>query len=137
MSVQVATIHTQLRMNNIKFLSTNVKQAGAFNSIKYININISLICQIPEEAHYWSKQHFVIMKIIKTPISNGQCIYAFRLIVIAEKDVVYEKFPIPLINRLEKHFLTMATILNDQQNQLLGKLKKWVQDFSSCNRTMR
>lgn len=27
----------------------------------------------------------------------------FRLIVIEEKDVVYEQFPVPLINRLEKH----------------------------------
>ena len=53
-----------------------------------------------------------------------------RLIVVAEKAVVYEKFPIPLINRLEKHFLTMATILDDLQKELLKDLEKWVEAFS-------
>jgi hypothetical protein len=35
----------------------------------------------------------------------------FRLVLIAEDVDVYEKFPIPLINRLEKHFLGMETML--------------------------
>ncbi|XP_062573652.1 E3 ubiquitin-protein ligase rnf213-alpha-like, partial [Saccostrea cucullata] len=35
----------------------------------------------------------------------------FRLIVVAEKDTVYRQFPIPLINRLEKHFLNISTLL--------------------------
>lgn len=37
----------------------------------------------------------------------------FRLVLIAEDLDVYEKFPIPLINRLEKHFLGMETILTE------------------------
>ncbi|KAL3881508.1 hypothetical protein ACJMK2_027940, partial [Sinanodonta woodiana] len=53
----------------------------------------------------------------------------FRLIVVAEKDVVYKKFPIPLINRLEKHFLTVNTILTREQSQLAEELEKWVKDF--------
>ena len=43
----------------------------------------------------------------------------FRLIVIAEDSDVHDKFPIPLINRLEKHFLGMETML--RQGQLLTK----------------
>ena len=35
----------------------------------------------------------------------------FRLVLIAEDKDVYEKFPIPLINRLEKHYLGMETML--------------------------
>ncbi|KAF2974844.1 hypothetical protein EK904_013645 [Melospiza melodia maxima] len=34
----------------------------------------------------------------------------FRLIVIEEKEVVYKHFPIPLINRLEKHYLDISTV---------------------------
>ncbi|XP_031561517.1 E3 ubiquitin-protein ligase RNF213-like [Actinia tenebrosa] len=55
----------------------------------------------------------------------------FRLIVIAEKDTVYKKFPIPLINRLEKHFLLWSTSLTKPQEELVATLKGWVQRFSS------
>ena len=53
-----------------------------------------------------------------------------RLIVIAEKDVVYNKFPIPLINRLEKHFLVMSSGLTEPQKELTKKLKSWVEYFA-------
>ena len=54
-----------------------------------------------------------------------------RLILIAEKDTVYEKFPTPLINRLEKHFVLTSSVLNKWQEILLKNLDKWVQDFSN------
>ena len=53
-----------------------------------------------------------------------------RLIVVAEKDDVYERFPIPLINRLEKHLLVMSTGLNERQARLVEQLKEWVELFS-------
>ncbi|XP_041646892.1 E3 ubiquitin-protein ligase rnf213-alpha-like isoform X2 [Cheilinus undulatus] len=53
----------------------------------------------------------------------------FRLIVIEEKEVVYEQFPIPLINRLEKHYLDINTVLGDQQKDIVKQLQKWVDDF--------
>uniref|UniRef100_UPI00358DE57A E3 ubiquitin-protein ligase rnf213-alpha-like n=1 Tax=Myxine glutinosa TaxID=7769 RepID=UPI00358DE57A len=55
----------------------------------------------------------------------------FRLIVIEEKDVVYDKFPVPLINRLEKHCLEMTTILTQEQQDFTNELKKWAEDFSA------
>ncbi|KAK3585590.1 hypothetical protein CHS0354_036776 [Potamilus streckersoni] len=55
----------------------------------------------------------------------------FRLIVVAEKDVVYQKFPIPLINRLEKHFLTVNTMLTQEQGDLAKWLEKWADTFST------
>ncbi|XP_053396017.1 E3 ubiquitin-protein ligase rnf213-alpha-like [Mercenaria mercenaria] len=61
----------------------------------------------------------------------------FRLIVIAEKDTVYKKFPIPLINRLEKHFLTINTMLTEKQRLLASKLEQWARDFSSQNQSFR
>ncbi|XP_077980129.1 E3 ubiquitin-protein ligase rnf213-alpha-like [Glandiceps talaboti] len=54
----------------------------------------------------------------------------FRLIVVADKQHVYEKFPIPLINRLEKHFLAMTTLLTPEQSGIVDRLQKWVTDFS-------
>ncbi|XP_021363666.1 E3 ubiquitin-protein ligase rnf213-alpha-like isoform X2 [Mizuhopecten yessoensis] len=56
----------------------------------------------------------------------------FRLIVVAEKQVVYDKFPIPLINRLEKHFLNVSTMLTEQQLELAERLEKWAKDFVNC-----
>uniref|UniRef100_A0A669PUC8 RING-type E3 ubiquitin transferase n=2 Tax=Phasianus colchicus TaxID=9054 RepID=A0A669PUC8_PHACC len=53
----------------------------------------------------------------------------FRLIVIEEKDVVYKHFPIPLINRLEKHYLDISTVLDKEQREKVKELKKWVLDF--------
>ena len=57
-----------------------------------------------------------------------------RLILIAEKDTVYEKFPIPLINRLEKHFVLTRTVLLSWQERVLDALVKWVQQFSRVER---
>ncbi|XP_052062678.1 E3 ubiquitin-protein ligase rnf213-alpha-like isoform X2 [Mytilus californianus] len=54
---------------------------------------------------------------------------AFRLIVVAEKQIVYDKFPIPLINRLEKHFLSLKTMLTPSQLELTVKLQDWAQQF--------
>ena len=42
----------------------------------------------------------------------------FRLIVIAEDDDVKDRFPIPLINRLEKHYLGNETILSQIHGDL-------------------
>ncbi|XP_046860850.1 E3 ubiquitin-protein ligase rnf213-alpha-like [Xenia sp. Carnegie-2017] len=55
----------------------------------------------------------------------------FKLIVIAEKDDVYKRFPIPLINRLEKHLLVMSTGLTKPQTVLVKELKDWVERFST------
>ncbi|XP_026716672.1 E3 ubiquitin-protein ligase RNF213 isoform X2 [Athene cunicularia] len=57
----------------------------------------------------------------------------FRLIVIEEKDVVYKHFPIPLINRLEKHYLDISTVLDKGQRETVKELKKWVQEFAAAN----
>ncbi|KAJ8345992.1 hypothetical protein SKAU_G00301850, partial [Synaphobranchus kaupii] len=53
----------------------------------------------------------------------------FRLIVIEEKEVVYKQFPIPLINRLEKHYLDINTVLKSDQKGLVRELEKWVGQF--------
>eukprot|EP00092_Neocalanus_flemingeri_P023314 GFUD01025278.1.p1 GENE.GFUD01025278.1~~GFUD01025278.1.p1 ORF type:complete len:2291 (+),score=510.26 GFUD01025278.1:413-6874(+) len=53
----------------------------------------------------------------------------FRLVLVAEDKDVYSRFPIPLINRLEKHFLGMETILQHGFTNLVDKLRLWVRSF--------
>lgn len=55
------------------------------------------------------------------------------MIVIAEKDVVYNSFPIPLINRLEKHFLVTLTSLTVDQMELVEKIGIWADDFAEVS----
>jgi hypothetical protein len=54
------------------------------------------------------------------------------LIVVAEKDDVYNRFAIPLINRLEKHLLVMSTGLTECQLTLVKELQEWVKLFSEA-----
>ncbi|XP_029997116.1 E3 ubiquitin-protein ligase rnf213-alpha-like isoform X2 [Sphaeramia orbicularis] len=57
----------------------------------------------------------------------------FRLIVIEEREVVYKQFPIPLINRLEKHYLDIHTVLKAEQKIMVNELEKWVGLFVSLS----
>ncbi|XP_057717215.1 E3 ubiquitin-protein ligase rnf213-alpha-like isoform X2 [Corythoichthys intestinalis] len=57
----------------------------------------------------------------------------FRLIVIEEREVVYKQFPIPLINRLEKHYLDIHTVLTTEQRRLVEELEEWVKVVSVGN----
>ncbi|XP_071951998.1 E3 ubiquitin-protein ligase rnf213-alpha-like [Antedon mediterranea] len=59
---------------------------------------------------------------------------SFRLIVVADKEVVRTRFPIPLINRLEKHFLAMTTMLSEEQLQVVKRLEDWVESFIASKR---
>ncbi|RVE59876.1 hypothetical protein OJAV_G00193340 [Oryzias javanicus] len=54
----------------------------------------------------------------------------FRLVVIEDQKKVYENFPIPLINRLEKHRVDRSTDLEVWQHRVLDKLRGWLQGFS-------
>ncbi|KAI3368624.1 hypothetical protein L3Q82_025623, partial [Scortum barcoo] len=55
----------------------------------------------------------------------------FRLIVVEEKEVVYKQFPIPLINRLEKHYLDINTVLRSEHKETARQLRRWVDAFVS------
>ncbi|XP_072256671.1 E3 ubiquitin-protein ligase RNF213 [Pyxicephalus adspersus] len=57
----------------------------------------------------------------------------FRLVVIEEKETVYKDFPVPLINRLEKHYLDINTFLKKEQKVIVKELEDWVKDFTKGN----
>ena len=58
----------------------------------------------------------------------------FRLIMIEEEKVA-RHFPIPLLNRLEKHFLGMESVLNSNLMKLRKKLSDNLEAFSNVPRT--
>ncbi|KAJ8011123.1 hypothetical protein DPEC_G00054920 [Dallia pectoralis] len=53
----------------------------------------------------------------------------FKLIVIEDQEVVYKQFPIPLINRLEKHYLDINTVLQNDPKETVKQLQQWVEEF--------
>ncbi|XP_010769191.1 E3 ubiquitin-protein ligase rnf213-alpha [Notothenia coriiceps] len=57
----------------------------------------------------------------------------FRLIVIEEREVVYKQFPIPLINRLEKHYMDIHTVLKTEQTKIAEELEGWLKLFVSLS----
>lgn len=54
----------------------------------------------------------------------------FKLVVAEDQKKVYEQFPVPLINRLEKHRLDRSTDLEPWQHRVLHTLTEWVKEFS-------
>ena len=58
----------------------------------------------------------------------------FRLIMIEEEKIA-RTFPIPLLNRLEKHFLGMESILSTKLVELRQKLSENLEEFSDVPRT--
>ncbi|XP_072028883.1 E3 ubiquitin-protein ligase rnf213-alpha-like isoform X2 [Amphiura filiformis] len=80
-------------------------------------------------AHYKDKRYVALG--LGTHRVKCKVDQQFRLIVIADKTDVYEHFPTPLINRLEKHFLSSSTMLTPTQLNLVAELNHWVQEFSS------
>ncbi|XP_017573370.2 E3 ubiquitin-protein ligase rnf213-beta isoform X2 [Pygocentrus nattereri] len=59
----------------------------------------------------------------------------FRLVVIEDQEKVYDKFPVPLKNRLEKHRVDRSTDLTPWQHRVLAKLRIWVNAFSHAGST--
>ena len=53
----------------------------------------------------------------------------FRLILVAEDKDVYDKFPIPLVNRLEKHYMGMETIMDTKFHPSVERLRNWVTEY--------
>lgn len=49
--------------------------------------------------------------------------------VIADRDEALQRFPVALINRLEKYFYTTETDMTKPQRDLVRLLKDWVDDF--------
>lgn len=56
-----------------------------------------------------------------------------RLVVIADKHKVHTQFPIPLINRLEKHYISATSLLEPEQREVKNRLEEWALKFIKPN----
>ncbi|KAF6032077.1 hypothetical protein EB796_009577 [Bugula neritina] len=61
----------------------------------------------------------------------------FRLVVIADKNKVHSQFPIPLINRLEKHYISATSLLNTQQHTVKERIENWATQFVTPQRRLQ
>ena len=57
----------------------------------------------------------------------------FKLIVIADYSTVYEHFPSALINRFEKHTLTVSSVLSEEQKEMAIELSSWAVRFAKID----
>lgn len=59
----------------------------------------------------------------------------FRLIIVADKKAVYDlkKYPIPLLNRLEKHSVSTDSILNDKMKRVVRNVIKWAEELTKIS----
>ncbi|XP_034426662.1 E3 ubiquitin-protein ligase rnf213-beta-like [Hippoglossus hippoglossus] len=93
------------------------------------NLYESLYDALNQYYVYLSKQRYVDLGLgshrVKCRVHTN-----FRLVVVEDQKKVYEFFPVPLINRLEKHRLDRSTDLEPWQHRALHKLKEWVKAFS-------
>ncbi len=57
------------------------------------------------------------------------------MIVVADKKNVYnpKKYPIPLVNRLEKHLLSIDSILNPKMKDIVKKINKWLEGITEIS----
>ncbi|XP_060590421.1 E3 ubiquitin-protein ligase rnf213-alpha-like, partial [Ruditapes philippinarum] len=112
-------------INKIKVCMETGKTVILLNSE---NLYESLYDALNQYYVYFGGERYVDLGLgthrVKCPVHKN-----FRLIVVAEKQTVYKKFPIPLINRLEKHFLTINTMLSPEQQQVVDKLENWAKEF--------
>ena len=53
----------------------------------------------------------------------------FKLIIIADSKTVYNHFPSALINRFEKHLLTVSSVLSPEERMVASTLSVWANDF--------
>ena len=63
-----------------------------------------------------------------------QLLLVCRLLVIADKNKVHTQFPIPLINRLEKHYVSATSLLDSEhkdgrQKEVKQRLEVWAGKF--------
>ena len=69
----------------------------------------------------------------KVNVLNQNDLLLLRLIVLADEKVVQKRFPAPLLNRLEKHFLVTDSMLTDDEKEIKKTLDEWVKGFGTIS----
>ncbi|XP_071319372.1 E3 ubiquitin-protein ligase rnf213-beta isoform X2 [Trachinotus anak] len=114
---------------NVNRVKTCMETGRTVILLNMQNLYESLYDALNQYYVYLSKQQYVDLGLgshrVKCRVHTN-----FRLVVVEDQKKVYEHFPVPLINRLEKHRLDRSTDLEPWQHRVLDKLKEWVKEFS-------
>jgi hypothetical protein len=115
---------------NISRIKHSMEIGNTVILLNFDNLYESLYDALNQYYHTFAGQKYVDLGLgthrVKCSVHDS-----FRLIVIAEKSSVYDtkRFPIPLINRLEKHYLSATTMLKPEQEKIFHKIKEWIDKF--------
>lgn len=114
---------------NVNRVKTCMETGRTVILLNMQNLYESLYDALNQYYVYLSKQQYVDLGLgshrVKCRVHTN-----FRLVVVEDQKKVYEHFPMPLINRLEKHRVDRSTDLEPWQHRVLHKLKDWVKEFS-------
>ncbi|KAM7381116.1 hypothetical protein PAMA_012108 [Pampus argenteus] len=114
---------------NVNRVKTCMETGRTVILLNMQNLYESLYDALNQYYVYLSKQQYVDLGLgshrVKCRVHTN-----FRLVVVEDQKKVYEQFPVPLINRLEKHRVDRSTDLETWQHRVLHKLKEWVKEFS-------
>ncbi|XP_041671343.1 E3 ubiquitin-protein ligase rnf213-beta isoform X2 [Cheilinus undulatus] len=114
---------------NVNRVKTCMETGRTVILLNMQNLYESLYDALNQYYVYLSKQQYVDLGLgshrVKCRVHAN-----FRLVVVEDQKKVYEHFPMPLINRLEKHRVDRSTDLEPWQHRVLDKLKEWVKEFS-------
>ncbi|KAM4623618.1 E3 ubiquitin-protein ligase rnf213-beta [Polymixia lowei] len=114
---------------NVNRVKTCMETGRTVILLNMQNLYESLYDALNQYYVYLSKQQYVDLGLgshrVKCRVHKD-----FRLVVVEDQKKVYEHFPVPLINRLEKHRVDRSTDLTPWQCRVLEKLKEWVKEFS-------
>ncbi|XP_042252605.1 E3 ubiquitin-protein ligase rnf213-beta [Thunnus maccoyii] len=113
---------------NVNRVKTCMETGRTVILLNMQNLYESLYDALNQYYVYLSKQQYVDLGLgshrVKCRVHTN-----FRLVVVEDQKKVYEHFPVPLINRLEKHRVDRSTDLEPWQHRVLHKLKEWVKEF--------
>lgn len=114
---------------NVNRVKTCMETGRTVILLNMQNLYESLYDALNQYYVYLSKQQYVDLGLgshrVKCRVHTN-----FRLVVVEDQKKVYEHFPVPLINRLEKHRVDRSTDLEPWQHTVLDKLREWVKEFS-------
>ncbi|XP_076855501.1 E3 ubiquitin-protein ligase rnf213-beta isoform X2 [Brachyhypopomus gauderio] len=120
---------------NVSRVKTCMETGRTVILLNLLNLYESLYDALNQYYVYFSGQQYVDLGLgshrVKCRVHRD-----FRLVVIEDQEKVYDKFPIPLKNRLEKHKVDRSTDLAPWQRKVLEKLTNWVQTFSQFSRSL-
>ena len=126
--------YTQL-CRDINKIKVSMENGGTIILLNMDQLYESLYDVLNQYYISCGKDHFVDLGLgthrLKCKVSKS-----FRLIVVAERELVLKTFPVPLINRLEKHFWNNKDLMSQKQQSMCVEVETWMDQFCTLQPSM-